>query len=383
MDPKVRADIDVGLHSQLALFALDPYILHAFRGEQEGSFSFTWDDIEQYNIFLCIPEDKIDAWSKGINLMYTQLIRFLERRPDRYTELGKNQSQILLLMDEFPRFGKLQVFTSAISTLRSKSVNICIMIQSIAQLDRFYGEDKRRIILDNCPFQVILRANDPETQQLLSQHIGTTAHFYRSKGKQRDFSGNVTGYSEQLTERTAPLIPPHRLASFQDVIILSPFNLYICDRIKPNDQRLHELLVDRKEAMSKEDVQKQEVSKGQVKALHAHTKGASMMNVEEYSAKVEARMNAETQKAKVQQREQKRAQKQRDSNRSYRIGELVAKYFPDVNFIDPDPTESYQDPFEKIEAFLYALSINPDIVDSLREQAEEILMNDPDGSWRF
>ena len=39
------------------------------------------------------------------------------------------------------------------------------MIQSLAQLDKLYGEKERQIILDNCSYKVILGANDPETQK--------------------------------------------------------------------------------------------------------------------------------------------------------------------------------------------------------------------------
>ena len=57
---------------------------------------------------LRIPESKIDAWGGAINVMYSQLIRYLERRPDRHSHEGKEMTQILLLMDEFARFGKLE-----------------------------------------------------------------------------------------------------------------------------------------------------------------------------------------------------------------------------------------------------------------------------------
>ena len=71
--------------------------------------------------------------------MYAQLFRYLERRPERYTPESAAHPQLLLLMDEFARFGKLDNMTAALSTLRSKKVNICLFVQSIAQLDKFYG----------------------------------------------------------------------------------------------------------------------------------------------------------------------------------------------------------------------------------------------------
>lgn len=105
--------------------------------------------------------------------MYTQLIRHLERRPDKYSEIGEKNAPILLLMDEFARFGKLNAITDALATLRSKNVNIFLFIQSMAQLDKIYGEYDRRTFFDCCSYKIILRINDAESQQYISNLIGT------------------------------------------------------------------------------------------------------------------------------------------------------------------------------------------------------------------
>lgn len=168
---KTMAIIDRGLRNKIMLYVTDPYISHAFRGVREGADCFSWDDLGEFNIFLHIPADRVEQWSGAINLMYTQLIRYLERRPEKHTVAGADNVQTLLLMDEFARFAKLEIITDAMPTLRSKNVNIFLIIQSIAQLDSIYGEYKRRIILDNCQYKAILRADDAETQKYLKDHL--------------------------------------------------------------------------------------------------------------------------------------------------------------------------------------------------------------------
>lgn len=64
--------------------------------------------------------------------MYAQLFRYLERRPEQYTPVAEEHPQLLVMMDEFARFGKINGITSALSILCSKKVNIAIFIQSIA-----------------------------------------------------------------------------------------------------------------------------------------------------------------------------------------------------------------------------------------------------------
>lgn len=68
MKPETLANVDRGLRNKLMLFATDPYISHAFRGQREGAKCFTWEDLNTHNIFLRIPADRIEQWGGAINL---------------------------------------------------------------------------------------------------------------------------------------------------------------------------------------------------------------------------------------------------------------------------------------------------------------------------
>ena len=220
------ASIDRGLRNKLLTFACDAQINHAFRKKEKGSNCFSWDDLDKYNIFIRIPENRIEEWSGAVNLMYTQLIRHLERRPDKYTPEGAKNIQTLLLMDEFARFGKLQTITSAISTLRSKNVNICLIIQSLAQLDKVYSEYDRRIIFDCCSYQAILRVNDADTQHYVSSLIGTRKMVTESVSEHMTPFMDTTGFSRQLSETRELTVFPHELAILKDVLLLTPHGLF-------------------------------------------------------------------------------------------------------------------------------------------------------------
>ena len=221
--PEVLACVDRGIRNKLMLFATDPHISRAFSGTREGAKCFTWNDLDEFNIFLRIPADKIEQWGGAVNLMYTQLIRHLERRPDKYSLGGADSVQTLLLMDEFARFGKLESITNAMSTLRSKNVNICLMLQSMAQLDKIYGEYDRRIIFDNCQYQAILRANDAETQKYFCELIGTRESTQWSQSESFDEFGDSVGYGKQISESREWVVYPHELATLEDILLLTPY----------------------------------------------------------------------------------------------------------------------------------------------------------------
>ena len=61
------------------------------------------------------------------------------------------------------------------------------------------------------------------------------------------------------------------------------------------------------------------------------------------------------------------------------IGDLVAGYFPTVRGykLGTDDEERI-----RLEAFLFVLSVDPDLVDKLKGQADQLVSEDPDGEWR-
>lgn len=217
LNPEMLATFDRELRNGLTVFS-EPHIQNAFRGERDEARFFSWDCVDEFNVFLKIPENRIEQWSGLINLMYSQLMHYLELRPDKYSIEGTGNMPVLLIMDEFAKFGKLDYLKNAISTLRSKSVNICLVIQSIAQLDSIYGQNERRIIMDNCRFKAILNANDSETQKLLAELIGTHIVVEHNFSTNKENLDSIDSYSHKREY----IVQPHELAYLNDVILLTP-----------------------------------------------------------------------------------------------------------------------------------------------------------------
>ena len=158
--------------------------------------------------------------------MCTQLIRHLERRADRFSPEGNPSPQLLLLLDEFPRFGKIERLTAAMTTLRSKGVNFCLIIQSLAQLDCIYGENERRIILDNCQYKTILQAADADTQAFLSELAGTCVRRYHSVGESLDLK-SLGGNTVPVRSRSAAPFENTRFSGFQEAGYFSVLRLVL------------------------------------------------------------------------------------------------------------------------------------------------------------
>lgn len=232
MEDKYLVAFSAGLRPDLIQLSADPYICNALSGERDGSNFFTWEDLDTYNIFLKIPEDKMMQWKAVVNLMYTQLIHHLERRPDKYRVESKSNVEIELIFDEFAQFGRLKPIEHAISTLRSKSVHICIIVQSIARIDQNYGEYARRNFFENASYIAILGSRDPDTQKYLCELIGTRITLQRSASEQLDDFGDTTGYSKQLSEERNFIVQPDELFNLKDVLLLSPYTFCRAKKLK-------------------------------------------------------------------------------------------------------------------------------------------------------
>ena len=348
------------MRNALRDLANDDYICHAF-SERENSF--TWEDLEEKVIFLSIPTDKIDALGKMITLMYKQLFRYLERRPEKYSQEGRNCEQILLLMDEFPRFGRIEGMASAMATLRSKGVSICLMIQSLAQLDELYGKNGRRIILDNCSYKVILGSNDPETQKALSDLAGTTPSLPWGAGVNLDRKVHIAGFNLQCNSSEKPFIQPHELAFLNDVILISPYGVYQIQKIQPSDLP---------QSMTVSECARIIFGIPEVKTI---PKEVSMMSLEERMKQADKKLRAaETTKRKSQQTADKR--------RNFLIGAMFTKYFPSVKSLTPGSGAQNDEEFAELEAFFYLLSLDTDLLEDLKARVKGLVATDPNGDWR-
>jgi type IV secretion system protein VirD4 len=220
LKPETIASFATTLSNHIMVFATDTQIYDVLSKNPDDCFRIDDFDI---NIFLRLQEDKLEQWKPLIALMNRQRIRASERRPDKTTDEGKELTPSLMLLDEFPRLGKVEDISGALATLRSKGVTIALFIQSLAQLDYIYGEKVRRIILDNCPYKAILNVADPTSQEYFSKLSGTSE--VEKKGHSVSYdadSGIETGASDNFHLRHEPMVLPHEFAKLNDVVLMTP-----------------------------------------------------------------------------------------------------------------------------------------------------------------
>jgi hypothetical protein len=96
----------------------------------------------------------------------------------------------------------------AIATLRKRNVTIAIFVQGIEQLEKNYGKSSSRTIMNNGAYHVIFGVFDLETQQYLSERIGSIAVTQRSYGEgYNNKFANPQSYRTQVPVLRNPPLP--------------------------------------------------------------------------------------------------------------------------------------------------------------------------------
>jgi type IV secretion system protein VirD4 len=80
--------------------------------------------------------------------------------------------RLLLMIDEFPTLGRLDMFAKSLSLIAGYGIKACLIAQDITQIRGAYGHDET--ITSNCDTRVAFRPNGIETARLLSQMTGET-----------------------------------------------------------------------------------------------------------------------------------------------------------------------------------------------------------------
>jgi len=210
------------LSKNIVPFITDKSLVSALSREK----NITPDDLEFGNdVFIQIPEHLLRQWKNLLTLMVSQFLTHFEQREE------ENASPILFLLDEFPRLGKINIILDGLATLRSKKICMCLIIQSLAQLDVIYGQNERKVIADTCSYKAILGATDADTQEYFSRLVGTYDKIVINQGENFNPLGIGRGRSTNTAEVEKRIIKPEEFGQLEDILLLTPHGVFRVDKV--------------------------------------------------------------------------------------------------------------------------------------------------------
>jgi type IV secretion system protein VirD4 len=159
------------------------------------------------SLYLVVkPVDK-DRLRPFVRLFITQVIRRLaDEMKFKDGEQVKNyKHRLLLMLDEFPSLGRLQVFEEAIGFIAGYGLKSYLITQDISQLHKIYGRDD--VISSNCHVQIAYATSNIETAKHLSEASGITTIIKEGESVSGD-RGSIMkrNVSVSLQEISRPLL---------------------------------------------------------------------------------------------------------------------------------------------------------------------------------
>lgn len=129
------------------------------------------------SLFMVIPPNDLARLKPFVRLFFEQLT-------DTLTEtlpMDKSHHRLLMLMDEFPQFGRMKKVEDSISITAGYDIKWFFIVQGIDQFNRIYGQDNA--FLANCHTRLAYRTNDHKNGEFLSKLLGKTTGYKEQEGK--------------------------------------------------------------------------------------------------------------------------------------------------------------------------------------------------------
>jgi type IV secretion system protein VirD4 len=137
------------------------------------------------SLYLVVPPSDKDRLKPLIRLIVNQTIRTLARRITPASDAGGRR--LLLMIDEFPSLGRLDVLQEALAFIAGYGIKACLICQDLSQLHGAYG--KEETIMANCNVRVAFAPNRIETAEVLSKMAGQAT----VRNPTRSYSGSRMG----------------------------------------------------------------------------------------------------------------------------------------------------------------------------------------------
>lgn len=155
----------------------------------EVEHCFVPELIENSQVFIKVPDRKQEYYASLMHIVTAQILEYISGR--EYNP--KSDQRILIALDEFASLGHFEIL-SPFRKFRKNGANLCVLTQSLADIDLVYSEKERQVILDNSKYVVVLSATDNSTREYFSNLIGKQV--VKNVSKTTGSSSSSTNVSE-------------------------------------------------------------------------------------------------------------------------------------------------------------------------------------------
>lgn len=120
------------------------------------------------SLYIVVPDSdrlRLKPLTRMMMTMITQ--RLIEKLNPK-----ANRHRLLMLIDEFPRLGKLPFFTDALAILAGYHIKVMLIMQSKSQLDAPDAHGVSNTVIESCKVRSLFTPQDPATAQWIADVLG-------------------------------------------------------------------------------------------------------------------------------------------------------------------------------------------------------------------
>jgi len=177
-----------------------------------SDFQFSALQHDLTSIFLVLPPNRLDAYSRWLRLLVAQALQDIARDAEAaQAGAARLKQPALFLLDEFAALGRLEAVERAMGLMAGYGLQLWPILQDMSQLKDLYGARANTFVANAGVLQTF-GVNDFETAKWLSQMIGRETTGYQTEshkpGDAPSTSYNVTA-RDLMTPDEIMQIPPH------------------------------------------------------------------------------------------------------------------------------------------------------------------------------
>ena len=184
----------------ISVFGRIDLLKESLRRPKQGEMAIEPKMLETHNIFLKIPEDRLEMLAPLMRLISADIMNYITVR-----KTTEESPMVLLYWDEF---GSLNldadtVVLPGLRRARKRRCRIWVLCQNISDFNVLYGEAVTRSMLSNFKYKLLLGGlGEPESQKYFAELIG-----YRKSVKKSVTKGSQS-MSETESEQREYIIEP-------------------------------------------------------------------------------------------------------------------------------------------------------------------------------
>jgi len=210
----------VSAHARLS-FMDDPEVTRILAGEAGGRDDLRLDLLGQERdeqgrevrpkVVFVISSDFRDSLNGLLSILMWQAVFLPMDAADRRCG-GALPRPVSIVIDEFANVGKIPAFRQCISVVRSRNVDISIIVQSLSQVEDVYGREAAATIRENCPTTVVLGGGRGfATAEQISREVGKGTYDRATTSRRGGaLAGEVTRSEDRYGR---DVLDPHEVAT--------------------------------------------------------------------------------------------------------------------------------------------------------------------------